>query len=474
MDSDQDQYENYDANLNIDTLDDQTQLNNVIEMNTIISAGKRPRSENNLECWQTVSKNNSKKKAKLSKDMSVESPIQVTVTSKEKMPKQFALAKLLKQNKIMDIDKIKYINPYKLLVTFSNKNSAENFLCCPVFSDLGWRIQKTWEVGLSYGIIRDIELGLSEKELVDYMNCEKEIVSAKRLNKKDGDEWVQSETFRITFKGSSLPSHVCLFELKIRVEPYTFPVTQCSKCWRFGHIAKMCPTSKIVCPKCSNYHNTCDTTTFKCPNCSGNHVAMSKQCPLYKKEKRIRELMSEHNYTYQKALSKYWESPSFHTPRVVRDPSPILECRSIQASERSKQDSVSSLQEVYMETIDTNIPSGSDKIKNKKKSTKKKKVPYKIANNVIAELETSDSEKAAEGSTGQSLRSENKDQTHWKSWSFSEVIQRIKDFIKEKKDSVVVKLKAIIKICIDWFTSLFTNLLPDLPVIVKMFLSDNG
>lgn len=473
MDYDQNLDENYDVTRNTDSLDDQTQFYNEMEINTIISEGKRPRPENNEECWQIIERKR-KRKEKHVDTGPVELPIQITVTSKEKIPKQFALAKLLKQNEMKDIDKIKYINPYKLMVTFSNQSSADKFICCPVFRELGWRIQKTWEVGISYGIIRDIELDLSEEELLENISSVNEVITAKRLNKKDRGEWVQSETFRIGFKGSSLPTHILLFELRIKVEPYTFPVTQCSKCWRFGHIAKMCPATKILCPKCCSDHDTCGTTKFKCANCSGNHEAMSKHCPVYLKEKRTRELMSEYNCTYQAALSKYSNSPLPLTQEVQRASSPIIECRSIQAIQKGKQNSVASLQEDNIETIHENNPSSFGKLKNKKRSNKKKKVPYQIATNVVVEIETSDSEKSAEGLPGQQSQSENTDQTHWKSWSFSEVIQKIKDFIKERKDTLVSRLKSVIKLCTDWFTSFFTNLMPDLSMIIKMFMGDNS
>lgn len=468
MDSDQIQDENYnDLNSNNNTLVDQTQLNEEIEMD-ITSSGKRQRSESNEEYWQTASKN-SKKKTRNRNTISVQLPIQVNVTCKEKLPKQFALAKLLNQNEINDIEKIKYVNPYKLLVTFSKESSADKFIWCPKFGEFGWRRQKNWEVGLSYGIIRDIDLDLSEEDLIKHMYSEKEVISAKRLNKKDGGDWIPSETLRIGFKGPSLPSYILLFELKVRVEPYTFPVTQCSKCWRFGHIAKMCPTSKVLCPKCCNYHDTCDATKFKCANCSGNHMAMSKSCPTYKKEKRIREIMSELNCTYQAALSKYNISSPVSTPSDDRAPSPIIECKNTHGVQNSKQDSVDYLQEnnPKPDSVTTNI-------KKKRGKKKKKKVSYHVSDNVIAELETSDSEEPAECSSGQASRSQDRNQPHWQSLSFSEAINKIKDFIKEKKESLVTYFKSIVKILIDWFTKLFTNFMPDLSKIIKMFDGNNG
>lgn len=220
------------------TTDDLTQLQTNMELDEGRTS-KRGREDNREEIWYTVTRN-SKKKASKQQEMSSNSlPIQICVTSKEKLPKQFALAKLLQQNEIGEVNKVKYVNPYKLLLTFESETSADFFLSCPAFHSLNWRRQKTWEVGLSNGIIRDIDLDLSKEELLKYIISEKEKLSLKRLNRKVEDGWTLSETIRVGFKGSSLPSLIHLYDVTIKVEPYVFPVTQCAKCWRYGHTQKL-------------------------------------------------------------------------------------------------------------------------------------------------------------------------------------------------------------------------------------------
>lgn len=94
---------------------------------------------------------------------------------------------------------------------------------------MGWRMQKTWEVGLSYGIIKDIDIDHSEDELLKYISCENTVITTKRLNRKNENGWTPSESVRIGFKGSYLPTHVYLLNLRIKVHPYELPVTQCSR-----------------------------------------------------------------------------------------------------------------------------------------------------------------------------------------------------------------------------------------------------
>lgn len=287
----------------INNLEDETQ--NMDEEIPII--GKRVRDTDSTEVW-TQYHRNAKKKTTRGSDPTMKPPqssYQISVTCKDKLPKQFALAKLLKTHDI-SVSRVKYVNPFRILFSFDDETSAEKFLQCDAFKELGWDRRKTWEVGVSYGIIKNIDLERSEKELLESIYSPTvEIVSVKRLSRRGDQGWTPSETVRIGFYGPQIPTHVYLFELSIKVDSYVFPVTQCSRCWRFGHMVKMCPSTKIICPKCGSLHANCDTTLLKCVNCSGQHISLDKTCPVYTKEKRIRELMTEYNCSYQKALTIY-------------------------------------------------------------------------------------------------------------------------------------------------------------------------
>ncbi|KAF9417095.1 hypothetical protein HW555_005714 [Spodoptera exigua] len=188
--------------------------------------------------------------------------IEIYISSQDKMPKQFALAKLFKEEGIKDIEKI-----------------------------------------------RDIDIDLTEDEMLKRIECTEpaQLISVQRLMRRnsDGEGWKPSESVRLCFKGSFRPATISVDGLRIRVEQYIFPVTQCSRCWKLGHTTQRCPSTKIICPKCSGNHNNCETTLFKCPNCSGQHMALVRSCPSYLKEKRLREIMAEYNCTYRRALTMY-------------------------------------------------------------------------------------------------------------------------------------------------------------------------
>ncbi|KAJ8715785.1 hypothetical protein PYW07_010267 [Mythimna separata] len=282
---------------------------------TAITGGKRRLDENSSEeGWTEVTRGRNKLVCcrEDSGGREKEERIQVCVTCKNPLPKQFALARLFKTHNITssNINKIKFVHQNKMLITFDNDTGADEFLSCAAFTDLGWYCQRTSEVGISYGLIKAMELDISDEDLKKNLESSVEIISIKRLNKRclnnpDGNGWTPSETIRLGFKGSSLPPYVYIYNLRVPVERFVFPVTQCANCWKYGHLKIRCPLRKPVCPKCSQHHENCTTSAFTCVNCAGRHMAFDKICPYFKKEKTLRYLMSEFNCTYRKALTIY-------------------------------------------------------------------------------------------------------------------------------------------------------------------------
>ncbi|CAG4982096.1 unnamed protein product [Parnassius apollo] len=229
---------------------------------------------------------------------------EVCVTSFKELPKQMALAKLLRSENILNIETIKYKSPFKVLICFQSNNDAEKLISCKKFQALEYKCQKTFETTVSYGLIRGVDLEFTEQDILAILKSDTKILAVRRLKRLDlNSKWVESETVRICFQGTVLPLYVTAYEYKFKVENYTFPVTQCTGCWKFGHIIKVCPTKKILCPKCgSTEHINCDLKTYKCLNCKGLHFVLDKRCPTYLKEKEIRITMSKENIPYRKAL----------------------------------------------------------------------------------------------------------------------------------------------------------------------------
>lgn len=233
----------------------------------------------------------------------------VCVTSMENLPKPIAMAKLLRSENIKDILNIKYKSVYKMLIQFQRKDDANKLIECKKFKDMGLRCQLVQEMSTTYGIVKGIDLELSEEELLSIFNANVEVLSVKRLKRLQSEgKWIDCESVRVSFKGNMLPQHIYAYGCRLKVEPYVFPVTQCSGCWKFGHIIKYCPTKKVLCPKCGGNHENCTIKDFKCLNCKGNHFVLDKTCPVFLKEKTIRIIMSEKQVTYRTALQLFMET----------------------------------------------------------------------------------------------------------------------------------------------------------------------
>lgn len=228
---------------------------------------------------------------------------EVCITAKEPLPKQIALAKMMRKYNIEDIHRIKYKSNFKVLVLFESQEKANSLLNCKQIAELGLRCQMTFELSMSYGMIKQIDLETELEELQNILQCDSEIISLIRLKRLNEEgKWVDSETIRICFKGPTLPPYVYGYGCRFKVEPYTFPVSQCSGCWKYGHIRKYCPGKKVLCPKCGQNHTNCETEVFKCLNCNGPHMSFDKTCPMFQREKEIRNVMCKENCSYRKAL----------------------------------------------------------------------------------------------------------------------------------------------------------------------------
>lgn len=210
---------------------------------------------------------------------------EVYIVSKEDLPKQIGLAKLLQFKGIKGILSVKFMGPRKVRIQFNSKDDAEKLLASQEFNNETRRSYWSNMACCTYGIIRQVELEVEEDEFLKNIEGSEDILSICRLNRLDHDgRWVKAEAIRLCFKGTSLPPYVYAYGCRFKVNQYTFPVTQCSICWKFGHLSRFCPTTKVTCPKCGGEHANCETTIFRCINCKGSHMALDKSCPVFVKE----------------------------------------------------------------------------------------------------------------------------------------------------------------------------------------------
>lgn len=446
----------------------------VIQMEANTNKRRRDEETEVEEEWQDLQ--GKKPKKRLLED------IQVSVTCGEKLPKQFALAKLMKTYNITGIMMIKFINPYKIHINFRSEECVEKFINCEAFKERGWRVQKTWEVGVSFGLIKDIDMELSEEELKDNIQSSVEIVSVKRLNRRGGDNWVPSESIRIGFVGPNLPSFIYLCDLRIKVENYIFPVTQCANCWRFGHVKKMCPSNKSICPKCSGLHENCEASTYKCVNCGGKHMALARVCPVFVREKQMRELMSKHNVTYKKAMSLYIPplTKSNKQPTSTPIPQSIPTSNQFEILNASPSDLHSQPEPVLSLAQPSSSHTYAEVTMRKPAAAASKSHQnnnYRGKHSKHISSTDNESNATYEGNNDFSERDLDSDRSctnlreerNEKLISFGELIEKLKEVIFKKNLELGSKIKLIVNMIKDWIVAYICGSISDMTAIKTLF-----
>lgn len=217
-----------------------------------------------------------------------------------------SIGRILNNNSIMGVENITRKGKNRLGIEFKKYTSANEFLCHDVVKRNNWKVNIPVSLVTAKGIVRGIEKSISMDELIKETVTERNILAARRLNKKVqtelGIEYVPSETVVITFQGKILPKYIKLHYCRRKVEVYISPVMQCRNCWRYGHINKQC-RSKIRCPKCAEEHEekNCPQEKITCIFCQSEHKTYDRDCPEYIRQKNIKEYMVFENKSYYEA-----------------------------------------------------------------------------------------------------------------------------------------------------------------------------
>ncbi|XP_044755120.1 uncharacterized protein LOC123314072 [Coccinella septempunctata] len=163
------------------------------------------------------------------------------------------------------------------------------------------------------GIIHSIDLDITESELkseIRYLigdNFHK-LIEVKRMTKKilredKSFDFTPTTDVILTFRGKALPEKVILFGCIRDVSPFKQRVIQCHRCFRYGHTDKMC-RSEIRCGRCGNTHATaeCESPILHCLHCDGTHASNDRTCPMFQKQKVIKNIMAERNISFKEAI----------------------------------------------------------------------------------------------------------------------------------------------------------------------------
>ena len=137
-------------------------------------------------------------------------------------------------------------------------------------------------------LLKNLPVGVTEEQLCNILASKYNNPKLLRFKTRSGMvlKTVKVDFASIADQEQCLKDGVRLDSLSVNVEKY-IPrkrVIQCYKCWRFGHIAVLCPNN-LTCVNCTDNHRSCITKSYRqlrCSNCNGNHPANDRLCPVYK------------------------------------------------------------------------------------------------------------------------------------------------------------------------------------------------
>lgn len=428
---------------------------------------KRGREEDELEWTEVKTKEKKPKRDK----------IELYISSNEKLPKIFALAKIFKNLGLVDIERVKFLSPFKVRVDFNNDNSACKLETNQELINKGWRIHRAMETTMSFGVIKNVDINMEEDEILKSISCPDtiELLSAHRLKRRNKEEegWITSESVRLGFKGSALPAYVSVDGLLIKVEPYVFPVSQCVKCWKFGHVMKRCPKNKMTCPKCGKDHANCETKNFQCVNCGGSHMSLAKSCPAFIKEKKLRDIMAEFNCTYRRAITMYVspDSENLEKNNLNMDNTKERFAECITQPHFQTPSKGPTNEKVLIRNTDS--PTFAEVVKTKavvhenNKNTSRhlwRKSQQRPNSPFVWSEEFELDHDPVQNPKNRDAKDAKEETVH-----FRELLNKLKEVLFIKGETIQSKLKTFVKYCVEWLVLLVADYIPDWPILQIIF-----
>ncbi|GBM60259.1 hypothetical protein AVEN_248533-1 [Araneus ventricosus] len=142
----------------------------------------------------------------------------------------------------------------------------------------------------------------TEEEILEGLSSQG-VTAVKRIFMKKGNTLVATKHVILTFNTTKLPSTVKAGYIYCKTRLYIPKPIRCFKCQRFGHSKTACRGRQTCCKCASVDHPTsdCQSAELLCANCKQPHSADSKDCPQWKKEKRIQEVRTKQNLSYYEA-----------------------------------------------------------------------------------------------------------------------------------------------------------------------------
>lgn len=260
---------------------------------------------------------------------------------------------------------LRYSGRDKFKINFSVFGDANNFV--DAFNKEGDTLfeNEIWRAFIpNFRVIKTVVLrGFGDEELTTDEICDNirphpkyaqnfckpfkvEQMKSWRENDAGKMELVPVRAFKGFFKCAVVPEVMMVYTAEVKAVPFIDRVKRCSVCLRYGHLARFCKDTHVYCGFCAErgHDEKCcrvkkdDPGAAKCINCCREerpdvkHSALSKNCPVFLLQKRIKVVMAFHNKNPREALEMLEKSggripnrPSTYSDSLKVDMSKIFE-----------------------------------------------------------------------------------------------------------------------------------------------------
>jgi hypothetical protein len=195
---------------------------------------------------------------------------------------------------IGDIKSAKRLRSGVLLLEVRSRAQYNLAMSLTKWLDVDVKVSEHRGLNTCRGVIRCRDLrDCSEDEILDALQSQNVIAVRHVMTKRDGNQQ-PTNTFILTFRLTSPPTHITAAYMRISVERFIPNPLRCYNCQRYGHSKTTC-NRQMVCAKCGveGHVDTDCVAPEQCFNCKGNHPAYSKDCPEWVKQRAITKLKCE-------------------------------------------------------------------------------------------------------------------------------------------------------------------------------------
>jgi cell division protein FtsB/Zn finger protein HypA/HybF involved in hydrogenase expression len=194
-----------------------------------------------------------------------------------------------------------------LLVQVGSVEMSKKICALQVLGTFPVRVEVHKTLNTCKGVVYSPDLmDIEEDEILKEL-AKQHVIEVKSIMSRFDGVLKRSPLHILTFNITTLPEHIFVGFIRVSVRPHIPNPLRCLRCQKFGHIQTNCE-KPFVCPNCgkceAHVDKPCDQE-IKCINCSGSHPAWSRQCPAWKREKKIMEIKTKDKLSFSEARKQY-------------------------------------------------------------------------------------------------------------------------------------------------------------------------